>query len=94
MLSAVKVSNNTRIVVVGASDTGISLIESLLTIKDINFTHITLLAPGGLLTMHVNSPLDYLKAVSTNYTLEELKNLMLDARVSILDAKMIELKKR
>jgi hypothetical protein len=47
-LSAVKVSNNTRIVVVGASDTGVSFIESLLTIKDINFTNIILLAPGGL----------------------------------------------
>jgi len=58
MLSSVKVSNNTRIVVVGASDTGISLIESLLTIKDINFTHIFLLAPGGLATMHISKPED------------------------------------
>lgn len=58
MLSGNKVSNNTRIVVVGASDTGISLIESLLTIKDIHFTHITLLAPGGLPTMHINSAKD------------------------------------
>ncbi len=54
MLSTVKVSNNTRIVVVGASDTGISFIESLLILKEINFTHITLLAPGGLTTMHIN----------------------------------------
>jgi len=45
-------------VVVGASDTGISLIESLLTIKDIYFTHITLLAPGGLPTMHIESAHD------------------------------------
>ena len=56
MLSTVKVSNNSRIIVVGASDTGISLIESLLTIKEINFTNITLLAPGGLITMHVQEP--------------------------------------
>lgn len=47
-LSAVKINNNARIVVVGASDTGLSFIESLLTIKDINFTNIILLAPGGL----------------------------------------------
>lgn len=33
MLSSNKVSNNNRIVVVGASDTGISFIESLLMIK-------------------------------------------------------------
>lgn len=80
--------------VVGSSDTGISLIESLLTIKDIHFTHITLLAPGGLPTMHINSAHDQLKAMSSNYTIEELRNLMLDARVSVLDAKMVKLDKK
>lgn len=80
--------------VVGASDTGISFIESLLSIKDINFTHVSLLAPGGILTMHVNEPGDQLKVLSTNYLLEELKNLMLDARVNVLDAKMVELDKK
>ncbi len=55
---------------VGASDTGISFIESLLMIKDVNFTNITLLSPGGIITMHVNSQKDYLKAASTSYTLE------------------------
>lgn len=51
-LNNIKVNNNTRIVVVGASDTGMSFIESLLTLKDINFTNVTLLSPGGLITMH------------------------------------------
>ena len=32
--------------------------------------------------------------MSTNYTIEELKNLMLDARVSVLDAKMVKLEKK
>jgi NADH dehydrogenase FAD-containing subunit len=32
--------------------------------------------------------------MSTNYTLDELKNLMLDARVSVLDAKMVKLEKK
>ena len=62
--------NNTRIVVVGASDTGLSFIESLLMIKDVNFTNITLLSPGGIVTMHVNSQKDFLRACSTSYTLE------------------------
>ena len=39
---------NSRIVVVGASDTGISFIEALLSIGYLNFTNITLIAPGGL----------------------------------------------
>lgn len=38
-------------------------------IKDINFTNITLLAPGGLVTMHVKTQKDYLRAASTNYSL-------------------------
>jgi len=32
--------------------------------------------------------------MSTNYTIEELRNLMLDARVSVLDAKMVKLEKK
>lgn len=69
-LLATKAENNTRIVVVGASDTGLSFIESLLMIREVNFTNITLLAPGGLVTMHVKSQKDYLRAASTNYSLE------------------------
>ena len=56
MLSTVKVFNNSRIIVVGASDTGISLGESLLTIKEINFTNITLLAPDGSSPCTCRSP--------------------------------------
>lgn len=29
-----------------------------------------LLSPGGLITMHVNNQKDYLKASSTNYSLD------------------------
>lgn len=93
-MSTIKVSNNSRIVVVGASDTGLSFIESLLTIKDVNFTNIILLAPGGLITMHVKHEFEMLKAMSTNYTLEELRALMLDARVQVVDAKMVKLDKK
>lgn len=69
-LIATKAENNTRIVVVGASDTGLSFIESLLMIREVNFTNIILLAPGGLVTMQVKSQKDYLRAASTNYSLE------------------------
>ena len=62
-ISNVKVLNNTRIIVCGASDTGISLIESLLTIKDVRFSNLTLLAPGGLLTMNVGNKVELLKAI-------------------------------
>jgi NADH dehydrogenase FAD-containing subunit len=32
--------------------------------------------------------------MSTNYTMEELRNLMMDARVAVLDAKMVALDKK
>jgi len=44
--------------------------------------------------MHVNSQRDYLRAASTSYTLEEIKNLMIDARTTVLDAKMVKLDKK
>ena len=44
--------------------------------------------------MHVNTEFDYLKAQSTNYTLDELKGLMIDARVTVIDAKMVKLDKK
>jgi len=91
LLSLNKISNNTRIVVVGASDTGISFIESLLSLKYINFTNITLLAPGGTQSIQVSKKNEQLKAQSTNYALSELKNLMLDSRVTVLNARMVNL---
>ena len=48
MLSEPKIVKNSRIVVVGASDTGISFIEALLSISYLRFTNIMLIAPGGL----------------------------------------------
>lgn len=48
LLSEPKIVKNSRIVVVGASDTGISFIEALLSISYLHFTNIVLIAPGGL----------------------------------------------
>ncbi len=44
LLSEPKIVKNSRIVVVGASDTGISFIEALLSISYLNFTNIVLIA--------------------------------------------------
>ena len=44
--------------------------------------------------MHVNSQKDFLKANSTNYSLDEIKNLMLDARTTVIDSKMVKLDKK
>lgn len=46
------------------------------------------------MTMNVKDENMLLKQISTNYTFEELKNLMLDVRITILDAKMMTLNKK
>jgi hypothetical protein len=70
---------------------GISFLETLLAFRNINFTAITLLAPGGTLNMQIQTPSQQLRAYSTNYTINELKNLMLDSRITLLDARMVSL---
>lgn len=82
---------NARIVVVGASDTSISFIEALLSISYLNFTNIVLIAPGGLSSSHFEDKRDNLKAYSTSYTNQELKKLMLDSRVTVINARMVDI---
>ena len=79
---------------VGASDTGMSFLESLLSIREVRFTYLTLLAPGGLLTMNCKGFSDLLRGISSNHTLQEIRNLMLDARVRVLDSRMVALDKK
>ena len=56
LLSEPKIVKNSRIVIVGASDTGISFIEALLSISYLQFNNITLIAPGGLPHHHYDTP--------------------------------------
>ena len=91
MLSEAKIVKNSRIVVVGASDTSISFIEALLSISYLQFTNIILIAPGGLPNGHYHDKLDNLKAYSTSYTMEELKKLMLESRIRVINARMVDI---
>lgn len=91
MLSEAKIIKNARIVVVGASDTSISFIEALLSISYLNFTNIVLIAPGGLPHNHFVEKKENLKAYSTSYTREELKKLMLESRVRVINARMVDI---
>lgn len=91
LLSEPKIVKNSRIVVVGASDTGISFIEALLSISYLNFTNIILIAPGGLPHQHLKTRQDNLKAYSTSYTTEELKRLMLETRIRVINARMVDI---
>jgi len=91
MLSEAKIIKNARIIVVGASDTSISFIEALLSISYLQFTNIVLVAPGGLPYNHYVDKSENLKSYSTSYTREELKKLMLESRVRVINARMVDI---
>jgi NADPH-dependent 2,4-dienoyl-CoA reductase/sulfur reductase-like enzyme len=79
------------VVVVGASDTGISFIEALLSINYLAFTNITLISPGGLPHHNLARKQSNLKTSSTSYTNEELKKLMLESRITVIDSRMTDI---
>ncbi len=91
LLSEPKILKNSRIVVIGASDTGISFVEALLSISYLHFSNITLISPGGLPHHHVPDKKGNLKAYSTSYTHEELRKLMLEARIQVIDSRVTDI---
>eukprot|EP00941_MAST-03F_sp_MAST-3F-sp1_P004015 g4015.t1 len=94
LLSKPKVVNNTRIIVVGASDTGISTLESLLLLPHIEFTNLKLISPGGLprgeSSVHAygDNPNELLHGRSL-YTSQELGQLGLGNKISVLPKKLV-----
>merc|ERR1719310_2119692 len=89
LLSESKIPVNSRIVVVGASDCGLSFLESLLSIPHLHFNSLTLLAPGGLEYHHTHHlPL---VAGTAAYSHHELRRIMLELRVRILDSRMVQI---
>eukprot|EP00931_Biecheleriopsis_adriatica_P091341 TRINITY_DN65224_c0_g1_i1.p1 TRINITY_DN65224_c0_g1~~TRINITY_DN65224_c0_g1_i1.p1 ORF type:complete len:1519 (+),score=374.86 TRINITY_DN65224_c0_g1_i1:69-4625(+) len=89
LLSEMKIPVNARIVVVGASDCGLSFLESLLAIPHLVFNSLTLLAPGGLEYHHSHHlPL---VAGTAAYSHQELRRIMLELRVRILDSRMVQI---
>lgn len=93
-MSEPKIAKNSRIVVIGSSDTGISFIEALLSISYLRFTNIVLISPGGLPHHHFEDYQANLKAYSTSYTNEELRSLMLENRIKVIDARMINIDRK
>ena len=92
MMVESRIANNNRIVVVGASDTGISFIESLLSIRYLEFSFIYLVAPGGLLYHHIEEEINNLKVSMNNYQIKDLKKLLLEHRIKIINSKVIDIK--
>jgi hypothetical protein len=67
-----------QVVIVGASECGLSAAESLLLDEELFYANLTLLAPGGINVGGVGSP----------FTKSSIARMGLDARVFLLDAEM------
>lgn len=91
LLSEAKIINNSRIVVVGASDAGLSFIETLLSLRYVHFTNIVMLAPGGFSHLSSSDGSANIRANSTAYTQEEISNLMLESRIRVLNSRMVDI---
>jgi len=57
----------------------------------LSFSNIVLIAPGGLPHHHFDEKKFNLKAYSTSYTHQELKRLMLETRVRVINARMVDI---
>mmetsp|Transcript_34298 Transcript_34298/g.80184 ORF Transcript_34298/g.80184 Transcript_34298/m.80184 type:complete len:1541 (+) Transcript_34298:74-4696(+) len=89
LLSETKIPVNARIVVVGASDCGLSFLESLLSIPHLLFNSLTLLSPGGL-EYHHSRHLPLIQSTAA-YSHHELRRIMLELRVRMLDSRMVQI---
>ena len=93
LLSEPKIANNTRIVVVGSSDAGLSFLETLLFVPYMQFTHLTLISNNGISTGRsdrLSSPAELLERPST-YTKLEMQQLRIDANIQVINNSMISI---
>ena len=97
LLSEPKIINNSRIVVVGASDTALALLEALICVPYLYFSYLYLVAPMAHDRLHTprgeradGAPASFFARTST-YTREELTSLGLGARVRVVDANPVDI---
>jgi len=94
LLSEPKMISNARVVVVGASDCGLSALQSLVLLPYLHFTRLTLLAVGGVPTLTNDVKTDALSGTNVNggpcgYTKRTLDQLNFRTSVNIVDARMV-----
>lgn len=70
-----------QVVVVGASETGLTCLEHLLLQPNMSFSSITLLAPGGICT----------DSLANQVTADQVARMGLQASVAIVDSHMVAL---
>jgi hypothetical protein len=73
--------DDTQVVIAGASETGLSCLEHLLLQPHIKFTHLTLLAPGGVNT----------DGVASQLSAQRISRLGLHANITTVDSHLVAL---
>ena len=95
LLSEPKIVSHARIVVIGASDAGMSCLESLMMMPYMQFTRLTLVAPGGLPHVTDNiSPSAFVENISggpCGYSKRKIQQLSFGSTVRIIDARMVDI---
>lgn len=92
LFSEPKLVNNSRIVVVGASDAGLSFLETLLMVPYMQFTSLTLLSPGGLPRGYEHmfaKEEGWLPTSATGYSRKELDEVGYGSHVRFVDSKLV-----
>jgi hypothetical protein len=90
-----KVSVNLRVVVVGASEVGLSFVENLVFRSHLRFNNLTLVTINGVPGTLPSDPLrDSLRADSLNYSHSDYTALSLRSWVNIVSGKMTHIDRR
>jgi len=92
LFSEPKLVNNSRIVVVGASDAGLAFLETLLMVPYMHFTSLTLLSPGGLPRGYENmfaGSDGFIPTSATGYSRQELDEVGFGSNVRFVDSKLV-----
>ncbi|XP_048391580.1 cilia- and flagella-associated protein 61 isoform X2 [Stegostoma tigrinum] len=84
-----KVTVNSRIVVVGASDVGISFLETLVFCPHLRFHNLTLISTSGLSGSYSTSIYKKFKPASYNYNHDDHAQILLQTWVNVVTGKMI-----
>lgn len=80
-VSVMPCRDDTQVVIAGASETGLSCLEHLLLQPHIKFTHLTLLAPGGINT----------DGVASQLSAQRISRLGLHANITTVDSHLVAL---